>query len=58
MNKEKMLQIAERNLKKAKMSFVTGCERKGITEQEIENLSINIEYAQAVYDLIKEKFGV
>jgi hypothetical protein len=53
MNKEKMLQIAERNLKKAKMALLNNYERKGITEQEIENLSNNVEYAQAVYDLIQ-----
>jgi hypothetical protein len=52
MNKEKMLQIAERNLKKAKMALLNNYERKGITEQEIENLSNNVEYAQMVYNLI------
>ena len=52
MNKEKMLQIAEHNLKKAKMALLNNCERKGITEQEVKNLSNNVEYAQVVYDLI------
>ena len=52
MNKEKMIQIAERNLKKAKMALLNNYERKGITEQEIENLSNNVEYAQMVYNLI------
>lgn len=52
MNKEKMIQIAERNLRKAKMALLNNSNRKGITEQEIENLSNNVEYAQAVYDLI------
>ena len=52
MDKEKMLQIAERNLKKAKMALLNNYERKGITEQEIDNLSNNVEYAQVVYDLI------
>lgn len=54
MNKDKMLQIAERNLKKAKMALLNNYERKGITEQEVENLSNNVEYTQAVYDLIVE----
>ena len=55
MNKEKMLQIAERNLKKAKMSLLNNYERKGVTEQEFENLSNNVEYAQIVYDIILER---
>ena len=54
MNKEKMLQIAERNLRKAKMALFNNYERKGITEQEIENLTNNVEYAQMVYDLIEK----
>lgn len=54
MNKEKMLQIAERNLKKAKMAMYNNCKRKGITEAEIQNLTNNVEYAQTVYDLIVE----
>lgn len=55
MDREKMLQIAERNLKKAKMSLLNNYERKGITEQELENLSANVEYTQIVYDMILEK---
>lgn len=54
MNKEKMLQIAERNLRKAKRALYSNYDRKGITESEIENLSDNVEYAQMVYDLIVE----
>ena len=52
MNKEKMIQIAERNLSKAKRALYNNRERKGITDQEIENLSNNVEYSQKVYDLI------
>lgn len=52
MNKEKMIQIAERNLRKAQMALHNNRERKGITDQEIENLSNNVEYSQKVYDLI------
>ena len=55
MNKEKMLEIAERNLRKAKMSLLNNYDRKGITEKELDNLSNNVEYAQTVYDLIVEK---
>lgn len=54
MNKEKMLQIAERNLRKAKMALYNNCERKGITEAEIQNLVNSLEYSQIVYDLIVE----
>ena len=54
MNKEKMLQMAERNLRKAKMAMYNNCERKGITEIEIQNLTNNVEYSQIVYDLIVE----
>lgn len=56
MNKEKMLEIAERNLRKAKMSLFNNYDRKGVTEKELDNLSNNVEYAQTVYDLITEKF--
>jgi hypothetical protein len=52
MDKEKILQIAERNLTKAKRALYSNYDRKGITESEIENLSNNVEYAQLVYDLI------
>lgn len=52
MSKEKMIQIAERNLKKAKMAFSNNCNRNGITEQEVENLTNNVEYAEFVYNLI------
>lgn len=54
MNKEKMLQMAERNLRKAKMAMYNNCERKGVTEVEIQNLTNNVEYSQIVYDLIVE----
>ena len=52
MNKEKMLKIAERNLRKAKMAMYNNAERPGITEVELENLSNSVEYAQAVCELI------
>ena len=52
MNKEKMLQMAERNLRNAQKALLINHDRKGITEQEIENLSDKVEYAQEVYDLI------
>jgi hypothetical protein len=52
MNKEQMIQIAERNLRKSKMALSNNSNRKGITEQEIKNLTNNVEYAQTVYDLI------
>ena len=52
MDKEKILRLAERNLKKAKMALLNNYNRKGVTEQEVDNLSDNVEYAQVVYDLI------
>ena len=52
MQKEQMLKIAERNLRKAKFSYQNNYNRPGVTEQERENLSNNVEYAQTVYDLI------
>ena len=52
MQKEKMLAIAEKNLRKAKIALQHNFDRPGITEQERENLSNNIEYAQTVYELI------
>lgn len=52
MNKEKLITIAERNLKKANNSLKNNFNRPGVSEQERENLSSNVEYAQMVYDLI------
>lgn len=52
MNKEKMLQMAERNLRKAKIALEHNFDRNGITETEKQNLTNNVEYAQKVYDLI------
>lgn len=54
MNKEQMIKIAERNLRKAQMSLLNNYNRKGVTEQEIKNLSNNVEYAQKVYELVVE----
>ena len=52
MQKEQMLKIAEKNLRKAKISLQNNYNRPGVTEQERENLSNNVEYAQTVYNLI------
>ena len=52
MTKEQMLKIAEKNLKKARISLHHNCNRSGITEQEKENLANNVEYAEIVYNLI------
>jgi hypothetical protein len=52
MNKERMIQIAERNLRKAEIAINKNQNRKGITELELENLSSNVEYAKIVYDLV------
>ena len=52
MNKDQMLKIANRNLRKAKIAMYNNYNRNGITEEEIENLANNVEYAQMVYDLI------
>ena len=52
MTKERLVQIAERNLKKAQRALLVNRERQGITEEEINNLSDNVKYAQVVYDLI------
>ena len=51
-DKTKMLQIAERNLRKAQRAMRNNCNRTGITETEKENLAYSVEYAQMVYDLI------
>lgn len=55
MNKEKMMQIAERNLNKARKALDNNYNRAGITQSERENLSNNVEYAQTVYNLIMDK---
>lgn len=52
MTKERLLQIAERNLKKAQRSLDINSNRKGITDEEKNNLVDNLQYAQVVHDLI------
>lgn len=52
MTKEKMIQIAERNVRKAEKALENNRNRKGITEVEMENLLNSVEYSKAVYDLI------
>ena len=54
MNKEIIMQIAGRNLNKAKRALDNNYNRPGITEVERENLSNNVEYAQIVYDLLED----
>lgn len=56
MNRAKMIQMAERNLNKAKKAQTINYNRQGITESERENLSNNVEYAKSVYDLIVNNF--
>lgn len=51
--KERIIEIAERNLRKAKRALECNYNRQGITEIERENLSNNVEYAETVYELIK-----
>lgn len=53
MTKEKMLSIAKRNVEKAEKSLLFNRNRKGVTEVEIQHLSDKVEYAKAVYNLIK-----
>lgn len=55
MDKEMMLKIAERNLKKAHAALEKNYNRNGISAQERKNLLDNVEYAQAVYNLIVSK---
>jgi cell division protein FtsI/penicillin-binding protein 2 len=52
MNKDRMLQMAARNLKKARKALTINCSRQGITEEERNNLADNVRFAEVVYDLI------
>ena len=53
MTKEKLIQISERNLSKAKRALDYNYNRQGITDVERENLLNNVEYAEVVCELIK-----
>ena len=53
MTKEKLIQIAERNLIKARKSMELNYNRQGVTEIERENLSNNVEFAEVVFQLVK-----
>ena len=52
MDKERLVQIAERNLKKAKKALEINCKRQGITDEERNNLSDNVKFAEIVLDLV------
>lgn len=52
MTKEKMLEMAMRNNKKAKIAYDKNINRPGITEQEIENLKNNVMFTNKVIKLI------
>lgn len=52
MNRENLLAIAERKIKKAQRALDTNRNRPGITETEIENLENNLKFSSIVYDLI------
>lgn len=55
---KEMLQIAERNLKKAKTAFHSQINRPGITEKEKRNLYNNLKYAETAKDLIEKAYQV
>lgn len=55
MTNEELLEIAERNLKKAQNAYDIGICRKGVTEEEITNLRNKLEYAVVVHYMIKER---
>ena len=50
--KDKLVAIAERNLRRSKMSYHNNYNRSGITAEERENLLSNLKYNQIVYDMI------
>ena len=52
MDSERLVQIAERNLKKAKKALEISCKRQGITDEERNNLADNVRFAEVVCDLI------
>ena len=52
MTKDKLVSMAERNLKKAKDALKFNYDRPGSTEQERKTLKDKVEYNQIVYDMI------
>jgi hypothetical protein len=56
MTKAQLITIAERNVKKAERAYGYNINRVGITEQEKENLTNNVEYSKIVRDLIHTTF--
>ena len=50
-----MLEIAEKNLKEAKINFKHNFNRKGITLEEREILTEKVEFAQTVFNMILGK---
>lgn len=56
MNREEMLAIAERNIKKAKRALDMNQNRPGITDTELSNLVRNALYAENVYRLIYAEY--
>lgn len=52
MTKNEMLDIATRNKEKAERAYNRNIDRNGIKDQEKLNLKKNVEYANAVFELI------
>ena len=52
MDNDRLVQIAERNLKKAKKALEINCKRQGITDEERNNLADNVKFAEIVLDLV------
>lgn len=49
--------MAEKNLKAAKINYEKGCNRKGVTELELNSLLQKMEFARVVHKLMIQNYG-
>jgi hypothetical protein len=51
------IELAERELEKAKRNLLQAWNKPNVTAEELENLHRLVDYKQAVYELINREYG-
>lgn len=54
MTEEQILLISESNLEKSQRKYNGNYNRKGVTQNERDNLTKNVEYAKIILDIVKK----
>lgn len=54
MSEEQILLMSENNLEKSQRRYDRNYNRKGVTQEERNNLTKNVEYAKIILDMVKQ----